>query len=101
MSESREELVARIKGLKVRLPLYDTEENTRQISAKVEALLDAVEAEGGPIDTLQFALRTACDLQYTLDMVKEGYRQEIAELLRRLDRLQTRIQSLSEEVDLD
>lgn len=96
-----ERIIARIKGLQVSLPLYETPENTLAIAAAIEEALDTIEAEGGPISTMSFALRVACDLRHQLDEFQGERDAEIRGLLKRLGDLQKKLDGLEAQLDQD
>lgn len=94
-----ERIMVRIKGLQVSLPIYDTPENTLRIVATIEDALETIEAEGGPISTMNYALRAACDFRHQLEAVQADRDTEVRDLLKRLGDLQKKLDQMEAKLD--
>lgn len=98
---ANERITVRIRGILVSLPVYETEENTRRIAAVTEKALNTVEEEGGPINSLSFALRVACDARFGLEELKRERDAEVRDLLRGLSSLQRKLDHMEGKLDPD
>lgn len=89
----------RLRGVPLRVPTHVDEKTTQTIASKLDQRLQDIEDGAERIDSLGFALRLAYDLAVELDALQSDAEANLKDVLRHLDRLKGRLESLSERLE--
>lgn len=91
------EIELRLGRIRLRAPVYHTEEATRALAADVNRRLKEIEAKSQRVDTQAFALLAALSFAADVEDLKEAQHEETSSVLVALDQFSETLDALLDE----
>ena len=90
-----------IANAKISVPLHKDANTSKKISEEVSERIREIEDETGRIDTQAYALRAAFEFAAKAHAQQEGHEKDIAEFIKALDAIQSRLREIGEAFKTD